>query len=145
MNKTKFGPLRRKTVSTARVVSQLAIGMLVMLMTLFGAMPAQAVTKTAVVKTADIGQFFGCASYDWLMPLAPTASTITGMIIGAIVLLAIMIALLVGINLVTAGERTDKAAGAIQRGKYLLIGLVVLIFGVPALILIVGPLSTAFC
>lgn len=102
-------------------------------------------TAPSLLPTADDpGAFIGCPTLAWAQPLQGTSQNITGMLIGFAVIAGLVIIFIYGLKLLFAGNRSDRASGAIEGVKNAGLGLALILIGAPLAALIIWGLATAF-
>lgn len=91
--------------------------------------------------TVTIADMIGCANLNWAADLVPLARETTGILLGLGYLLIAILSAIIGIKLLTAGRNQDRVVGVQQEAVSWGKGAVVLIFGVPAVALVLGGLT----
>lgn len=132
------------TVRSINPIAVTLVGMFYVAVFFVSTDPAAAATPEPEEGPTTIASFMGCATFDWAASLVPAARELTGIISSVGYLLIAVIALAIGIAYLMAGRRADKAADVQQAVKNASTGALLIVFGVPLLILILGGV-TFFC
>ena len=108
-----------------------------------GTQSASAAEITQPKTAVDPIDFIGCPDLGWLENLTGASQQLTGMIMGIIVVLVIIVGLLTGIGFLSAGKDERKTQEQAHKAKNIGIGVLIIFVGVPILCLVIWQIATA--
>ena len=137
----KFG----KAASKSAAFRYVAVTSYVTLLFLGTAQPAQAATvQPQAADAPNIMCFIGVPTLSWLDPAKPQVKTITGIVLGILILAAVAGTIIAAIKVAAAGKHSDKAADGLKHFGNVILSLIIGFGGLIVVGLLIGILVALF-